>query len=164
MEIDIYRLAAMATAAVATGGVATAAVDKANAYAKFLAATEYMGNNKIPVNGRMAWVSYVYYSLIKQDPAFMLASEMSKEELVNGVVGKVDGVKIVPVPSVYLPANTSFIMAHPVATVACKKLEDYKVHDNPPGINGALIEGRVRYDAFVLNNKKTALYTHKTAI
>lgn len=162
-EIDIYRLAAMATAAIAASGTATEASDATNAYAQFLAATEYMGNNKVPVNGRMAWVSYAYYSFIKQDPAFMLASEMSKEELTNGVVGKVDGVKIIPVPSTYLPSNTAFIVAHPSATVACKKLEDYKIHDNPPGINGALIEGRVRYDAFVLTNKVKALYAHKIA-
>ena len=37
------------------------------------------------------------------------------------------------------------------------------IHDNPPGINGWLVEGRVRYDAFVLENKKGAIYVHKTA-
>lgn len=162
-EIDTYRLATMGAAAIAAGGTATAASTASNAYSQLLSATEYFGDNKVPVNGRIAWVSYGYYSFIKLDSGFMLASEMSKEELTKGVVGQVDGVKIVPVPSSYLPANTSFIMAHPSATVACKKLEDYKVHDNPPGINGALIEGRVRYDSFVLNNKNTALYIHKIA-
>ena len=98
---------------------------------------------------RIAFVSYTFYSLIKQDSAFMLASEISKKNLVNGQVGKVDGFKIVPVPSSYLPSNTAFIMAHPSATVAANKLEDYKIHDNPPGISGNLVEGRVRYDAFV---------------
>lgn len=43
------------------------------------------------------------------------------------------------------------------------KLADYKIHDNPPGINGWLVEGRVIYDAFVLNNKKGAIYVHKTS-
>ena len=93
----------------------------------------------------------------------MLASEMSKEELVNGVVGKVDGIKIVPVPSTYLPTARDFVVAHPSATVAADKLEDYKTHDNPPGINGVLIEGRIRYDAFVLDAKNKAVYTHKNA-
>jgi hypothetical protein len=93
----------------------------------------------------------------------MLASEISKKDLINGQVGKVDGFKIVPVPSSYLPSNTAFIMAHPSATVAANKLEDYKIHDNPPGISGSLVEGRIRYDAFVLKSKKDALYIHKTA-
>lgn len=34
----------------------------------------------------------------------------------------------------------------------------YKTHDNPPGINGALVEGRICYDAFVLENKAKAIY------
>lgn len=162
-EVDIYRLTAMATAAAANLATATAVVTKDNAYIKFLAGTEWMGEKKVPMNGRRAFVSYSFYSLIKQDSAFMLASEMAKEELETGVVGKIDGVKIIPVPSTYLPDNTSFIMCHPSATVGVTKLEDYKTHDNPPGINGVLIEGRIRYDAFVLDAKKDALYIHKTA-
>ena len=53
-----------------------------------------------------------------------------------------------------LPQGVEFIIAHPVATTSPVKLEDYKIHDNPPGINGKLVEGRIRYDAFVLENKK----------
>lgn len=161
--IDAYRLNVMATAASANGATDTAAITKSNAYAKFLEGAEWFGNKKVPMTKRIAFVSYSFYSLIKQDPAFMLASEISKKDLVNGQVGKVDGFKIVPVPSSYLPSNTAFIMAHPSATVAANKLEDYKIHDNPPGISGSLVEGRIRYDAFVLNSKKDALYIHKTA-
>ena len=160
-EVDAYRLAVMATAAVANGATDTWTITKSNAYEALLAGTEFFGNKKVPVNKRIAFVTYAFYSFIKQDPAFMLASELSKEELINGIVGKVDGVKIVPVPSTYLPANTAFVMCHPAATVAADKLEDYKTHDNPPGINGILIEGRIRYDAFVLDAKKDAVYCHK---
>jgi hypothetical protein len=88
---------------------------------------------------------------------------LGQQTLINGQVGEVDGVKIVKVPSIYLPANTAFIITNSIATVAPKKLEDYKIHDNPPGINGNLVEGRIRYDAFVLNNKANAIYVHKTA-
>ena len=38
------------------------------------------------------------------------------------------------------------------------KLESYKAHEDPPGISGSLVEGRIVYDAFVLDNKKAALY------
>jgi hypothetical protein len=50
------------------------------------------------------------------------------------------------------------ILAHPVATVAPVKLEDYRIHADPPGISGSLVEGRICYDAFVLDNKKGAIY------
>jgi hypothetical protein len=35
-----------------------------------------------------------------------------------------------------------------------------KVSENPPGINGWLVEGRVVYDAFVLESKKNGIYVH----
>lgn len=162
-EIDTYRLATMATAATANGGVATAATTAANAYTQFLAATEFMDEKKVPTGGRIAFVTPKFYNFIKLDPTFIKSTEIAQKMLVNGQVGEIDGVKIIKVPSTYFPANTSFILTHPVATVAANKLEDYKTHDNPPGINGWLVEGRKRYDAFVLENKKDALYIHKTA-
>jgi hypothetical protein len=157
-EVDAYRIAAMATAAVANSASETTTLSSSSAYASFLTATEWMGNHKVPVNGRRAFVSYEFYKYIKQDPAFMLASDMAKEEVENGVVGKIDGVKIIPVPTTYLPTSCSFVMCHPSATVGAEKLQDYKTHDNPPGINGTLVEGRVRYDAFVLDSKVDAVY------
>ena len=50
------------------------------------------------------------------------------------------------------------MVAHPCATEAPTKLEDYKVHQDPPGISGDLVEGRIVYDAFILENKKKAIY------
>lgn len=163
-EVDIYRLSTMAAGAVAGGGTNTpAAVTAANAYTVFLKAGEYMSDNKVPLASREAFVTPAFYSFIKLDPSFIKASDTAQHILINGVVGTVDGVKIVVVPSSYLPLNTAFIMVHPSATVAASKLEDYKTHDNPPGINGWLVEGRIIYDAFVLGNKSKALYTYKTA-
>lgn len=162
-EIDVYRLTTMATAATAAGGTDTAAVTKNNAYEVLLAGGEYMSDNKVPLTSRVAFITPAFHSFIKLDPSFNRASDMNQKMLVNGQVGEVDGVKLIVVPSSYLPASTAFVMAHPAATVAASKLEDYKTHDNPPGINGWLVEGRVIYDAFVLANKNKALYVHKTA-
>ena len=58
--------------------------------------------------------------------------------------------------------DSSFIR-NQAATTSPVKLSEYKIHDNPPGINGWLVEGRVYYDAFVLENKKSAIYVFKTA-
>jgi hypothetical protein len=55
------------------------------------------------------------------------------------------------------------LITNQIATCAPVKLAEYKVHDNPPGINGYLVEGRVYYDAFVLDNKAGAIYKHLTA-
>jgi N4-gp56 family major capsid protein len=162
-EVDIYRLAAMSAAAVANGHTATLAITASNAYTSFLKGNEFLDEDKVPVTGRIAFVSPSFYNFIKLDNTFIKASEIGQKALITGQVGEVDGVKLVKVPSTYLPANVPFIICHPSATVAAQKLQDYKIHDNPPGINGQLVEGRKRYDAFVLENKKNGLFVHKTA-
>ena len=68
----------------------------------------------------------------------------------RGVVAMLDGLTVVRVPATRLPDDFGFMIAHRVATVAPVKLESYVIHDNPPGINGSLVEGRISYDAFVL--------------
>ena len=51
-------------------------------------------------------------------------------------------------------------ITHKNAATAPKQLEQFKTHDNPPGISGWLVEGRVIYDCFVLNEKADAVYYH----
>lgn len=158
--VDKYRLAAMVTGA---GKTATAAITSANAYSAFLDGQNELLEKGVPETGRIAFVSPTYYKAIKLDEAFIKASDVAQGMLVTGSVGMIDGVNLIPVPASYLPTNVEFIITHSVATVSPIKLETYKVHDNPPGINGKLVEGRIRYDAFVLDNKKGAIYVHKSA-
>ena len=158
-ELDIYRLSAIAAGA---GRTATAAVTSANAYDVFLDAGVELTNKKVPVSGRIAFVGASYYKLIKQDESFVKKGDMAQNITLKGVIGEIDGVPLILVPDSYLPTGVSFIVTHRIATVAPVKLSEYKIHDNPPGINGWLVEGRVYYDAFVLENKKSAIYVHKS--
>lgn len=159
-EYDKHIFYKMADAAVTNGNVSYTPVDKSNAYSAFLAAQEALGNANVPDSGRVAFCSYQFANLLKQDSAFMKYSNLSQEMIVKGVLGEVDGTKIVKVPQSRLPRGCSFIVTHPIATVAPKQLEDYKIHDNPPGISGWLVEGRIIYDAFVLSEKAAAVYVH----
>ena len=160
---DKYRLRKIAQAAVDNEGFASASVTTSNAYSKFLDGQKYLDNKKVPLAGRIAAVSASFYALIKQDSSFIKSGDLSQKMLVNGQVGEIDGVKLIKVPDSYLPDNCAFIITHPSVTVAADKLAEYKVHDNPPGINGNLIEGRVYYDAFVLDAKKDGAYAHFTS-
>lgn len=158
-EIDIYRIAALVTAAAANSGRPTATnITASNAYSSFLTANAYLDENKVPMGGRVAFVTPTFYNFLKLDPTFLSANEIAQDMKINGQVGEVDGVPIVKAPSTYFPVKTPFVITHKSALVAPKKLQDYKVHDNPPGINGNLIEGRIIYDAFVLDAKKKAMY------
>jgi len=147
-EVDTYRFATIVAGA-DTDHIATGSVTKTNAF--------------VPTAGRILHVSPKFYKLIKLDPTFVKNSDLGQEITINGQVGMIDGLPVVLTPTSRLPQNVEFIIAHPVATPSPIKLEDYKIHDNPPGINGKLVEGRIRYDAFVLDNKKKAIYVHKSA-
>ena len=83
--------------------------------------------------------------------------------MIKGQVGTIDGIPLIVVPKSYFPENVEFNIINQAATTSPVKLSEYKIHDNPPGINGWLVEGRVYYDAFVLENKKSAIYVFKTA-
>jgi N4-gp56 family major capsid protein len=162
-EQDTYNMTVLAAAALAESQVATAAITASNAYSSFLDGTVALDNAKVPRKGRIAFVSPAFYKFIKLDNSFIKSSELGMKTLINGQVGEVDGVKIVMLPTSYLPANTAFILTHPSAGAAPMQLEDVNTHENPPGISGALIEGRFIYDSFILVPKRKAAYQHKIA-
>lgn len=162
-EIDVYRLSAWITSAVANSrAVNTGATTAANAYVDFLAAQALLSDDLVPLAGRIAYMTNQYYAFLKQS-GFVVASEQAMSDRKSGDLGEVDGVKIVIVPSSYMSQNANLIIVHPSAMVSPRKIEDFKTHDNPPGINGKLVEGRLIYDAFILNNKKKGIAVHKTA-
>jgi hypothetical protein len=153
-ETDQYIIAKMLFSA---GNMDATAITKSNAYEKFLDARALIRKNRAPMKGLIAYVSTKFYKNIKLDDHFIKASDIAQEMLLNGQVGKVDNIPLIEVPDDYL-CGAEFIITHPVATTFTKKIEDYKIHDNPPGINGWLVEGRVNYDAFVRRNKKGAIF------
>ena len=106
----------------------------------------------------MKIISTQIYALMKQNKEITLDSDIGQEMRLRGVIGLLDGAAVVKVPKVRLPENFGFMMAHPSATVAPVKLEDYRIHQDPPGLSGALVEGRICYDTFVLDNKVKAIY------
>lgn len=161
-EVDKYRFSKVVAGA-DTDHVKTGAVTKNNAYEAVLDGQVKLTDALVPEEGRKLHVSPEFYKLIKLDPSFVKNSDLGQEVAFKGQVGVIDGLPVILTPTSRLPENVAFVIAHPIATTSPVKLEDYKIHDNPPGINGYLVEGRIRYDAFVLDSKKKAIYVHKTA-
>lgn len=159
-EIDAYRFKKICENA---GTAVTGAITKTNAYEAFLDGTTALVDNKVPLTGAVAYVASSFYKLIKLDDAFVKQSDAGQQIALKGQVGTVDGVPIIVLPKSYMPEGVEFFITNRIATTAPVKLSEYKIHDNPPGINGWLVEGRVYHDAFVLGNKKKAIYVHKSA-
>ena len=86
------------------------------------------------------------------NPAF------GERNLERGVMGKVREIQIVPVPDSYFTdSNVQFLTVKKSCVLAPTQIKDAKVHQDPPGLSGALLEVRWLYDAFVLDTKKNGL-------
>ena len=160
-EIDSHTYAAMTTSA--GHKPAAVALTSDNIYGEILKASEALDDAETPETNRVLLVPPATYALMKKSRDIALESDIGQEQRLRGVIGILDGASVVKVPAVRLPTGFGFMLAHPSATVCPLKLEDYNIHDNPPGISGSLVEGRVCYDTFVLDNKKTAIYYQAVA-
>ncbi len=156
-EIDTYRISKLVAGAPTANVIKDIAVTNANAYEKFLAVQEILDNKKVPTGGRICMCTPGYYNMLKLDEAFTKKGDMATKIAINGLVGEVDGVYIIKAPKSYFPENVNFLITNPIVMPAPIKLTEYKIHDDAPGISGHLVEGRIRYDAFVLDQKKDAI-------
>lgn len=173
-EVDTYRLATLATAGALTNGgnygtitarnaiVTAGATSSSNAYSNFTTLTASMTDNEAPDEGRVALMTATYYNYLKQS-GFVLNSDLAYKDRKSGDLGQVDNCDVVIVPGSRMPSATDLIITHPDNMTAPEKLKDYTVHKNPPGVNGYLIEYRIRYDAFFDLNKIFTLAIHKTS-
>lgn len=138
-------------------------LNEENIYSNIIKANAELDESEAPETGRILIVTPTTYLLMKRCPEIEMETEIGNDMRVRGVIAMVDGCSVIKVPSNRLPENFGFMIAHPVATVAPTKLEDYTTHNNPPGISGSLVEGRICYDAFVLDNKAKAIYYQAVA-
>jgi len=162
-ELDTYRLAKLAAVATANSNVATLAITAANAYDKFLDGCVALDNDSVTMEGRIAFVTPTFYKFIKQDVTAIKNSDLGQKVVFSGVMGELDGVKIVKVPSNRMPANASFIIMHPSCFCSPKTLNEINTHIDPPNISGIQIDMRFIYDAFVMEQRKDAIWYHKVA-
>lgn len=161
-EVDTYTLGVMCENA----GVKPGAIEltSTNIFDEIFAAGSKMDDEEVPDTERILVVTPETILKMKQSKdASGRYQEMTNAVLDEakrklGFIGYLDGMDVLKVPASRLPENFGFMVVHPCATVAPTKLESFKTHDNPPGISGALVEGRIVYDAFVLENKAKAIY------
>ena len=152
-ELDGYRLAAAAKGA---GISEFYTPDKSTVVSTLLGITAKMDNEEIPETGRYFYAAPSVVNLLKSTDELLKTSEATNA-LIKGAVGEIDGMAVIKTPEGRLPVGAWGVIVHPEAVIAPVKLAEYKVHENPPGIAGNLVEGLVYYDCFVLDNKKNAV-------
>lgn len=155
-EVDLYTYTVMTTKAGTKP--ASVALTEANIYDEIIKGTEALDDAEVPETERHLTVTPAVYRMLKKNPDINMSDTVSEEMKKKGVIAYLDGMAVLKVAKSKLPTKFGFMISHPSATVAPTKLEDFTVHQNPPGISGDLVEGRIIYDAFVLENKAKAIY------
>lgn len=155
-EIDTYVYGKMCTGA----GIKPDAIELTvtNIYDEIIKAGKAMDNAEVPETGRILVITPDTYYLMKKCKDIVMDTDIGEDMRIKGVIANLDGANVQKIPANRLPEGFGFMLAHPCTTVAPTKLADYTTHHNPPGINGELVEGRIVYDAFVLDNKAKAIY------
>lgn len=161
-EIDAYVYDVMCTSA--GNKPAPLKLTKTNIYEEILKAGNVLDNAEVPDSNRIIVVTPDVYLLMKQCKDIVMETDIGSKLRLKGVISNLDGSMVIKVPEKRLPKGFGFLLAHPIATVAPTKLEEYKIHQDPPGISGSLVEGRICYDAFVLDNKAKAIYYQQQPI
>lgn len=155
-EVDTYTYSVMCENA----GTKPAAValTSDNIYDEIIKASAALDDALVPETGRVLTVTPAVYLLMKKCKDITMETEIGNDMRVKGVIANLDGALTIKMAAARLPKNFGFMLSHKSACCAPTQLADYKTHEDPPGISGTLVEGRIVYDAYVFENKAKAIY------
>lgn len=168
-HIDKTRLAKWASGNGLSSGfsiltnAAPAELTKSNIVNAIFDASAEMSDEKVPAVNRAMWISERDFNKFKLADVVMGGAQLNAKAVAQGYKGTIDGITVITVPSIYMPANVGFIIKHKGATVDPVKNRVLRIHKNPMGIDGDVLEMRIMFDSFVLDNKCKGVYAYKTA-
>ena len=180
-ELDSYRFAAMASASGVTTANADITVGTTDVPSLIDTAEMAMGDDEVPYEGRILYVSEKAYAGLKAKITRILANENG----VNKEVEVYDGMPIIRVPQNrfntavtlydgstnfgYAPTaggyKINFMIVHPSAVLPVVKHDIVKIFS--PAENQTadkwLFQVRIYHDMFVLDNKVKGIYVHRAS-
>lgn len=166
-ELDKYCLNAWATYKNKDGGtvqtkVESAALNKDTIVPAIAAARTALVNKKVPLTDTYLYLGASMMALLAESPQFLNIDKLGMKAVEKGVVGQTKGFSIVEVPDEYMPTDVNFMVVNKNVVLAPTQIKDMKIHEDAPGISGALLEVRWLYDAFVLDTKKDGIYVSRS--
>jgi hypothetical protein len=157
--IDIYRLNKWANGA-GLGLLNPTALTSNTVMRAIMTAGAAMNNNLVPKKNRVLFIAESVYIETKLSKEIVSIDKLGEESVKNGVVGRIDGMDIVPVADSFLPPGINFIIKYRDATVDPMKLKTLRVQKNPLGYDADVGECRFYHDSFVLDAKVNGIYVH----
>ena len=118
------------------------AITKSNVCERITRGTTYMDDCEVPSFDRTLFVPSETYAKLRLSEEFRSCDRLMDKSLTKGQGGTYDTMKVVKVPRSRWPENVNFMIVHKRAACAPVKLNDTKYHQDPPGISGALLQGR----------------------
>ena len=112
-----------------------------------------MDDALVPEDNRYLYMTAEMYKLVCTSDEFIGIDKLGEKSISRGECGDIDNFRIVKVPAGYLPDNCFMLATYKQSVIMPYKIQDTKIHEDPPGISGNLIEGRHYYDAFVIGAK-----------
>jgi len=131
-------------------GVITEKPDKSTIVEALAEGIKTLTDAFVPEDDRYLYISSEMFTYLKLADQFLGVDSMAEKALSKGILGEFMGAKVVVLPASYMPDNCYAVLARKESLLLPRKISSFKTHNNPPGIDGWLMEGRVYYDAFVL--------------
>lgn len=180
-ELDAYRFAKLASTANVDGAAADITVGTTDCPALIDAAEMSMGDNEVPEDGRLLYVSEKFYAGLKGKTTRILANENG----VNREIEVFNGMEVVRVPqgrfntAITLNDGTenfgfaptaggykiNFMIIHPSAVISVVKHRMPRIF--APEINQKKdawqFDIRLYHDIFVMDNKVKGIYVHRAS-
>lgn len=135
-----------------------AALSNSNIAAAIIAGNVALDNKKVPRKNRTIYTTPANMALLRLAPEWNAIDKAAQDYLVMGKIGEFDGCDVVAVTPDIMPADVNFFIVYKESAVAPQQLNDTKIHQDPPGLSGDLLEGRNIYDCFVKMAKADGIY------
>ena len=155
--MDMYALNVFAKQAGKSAVIAQTA--KATIVGLLTSGLTSLRNAKVPMKDIFIFVGATQYEHLLLATELIAVEPMAVQQLGNGLVGKFMGHMVVAVPDDYLPVGVQFMIWHKNSVIMPRKIRTLRILTDVQGIDGAVLEGRDYYDAFVLMNKANGIYT-----
>ena len=96
--------------------------------------------------------------MVRLSAEFQGVDTLADRALEKGCVGTIADMKCIKVPDRYFPEGVYFIIAYRGSVIFPCKLKTARILTDVQGIDGAVLEGRNYFDAFVIGAKADDVY------
>jgi hypothetical protein len=149
--VDKYRLAKWAKEAGAHVELANAP-SKSNIVSALINQKNEMLDKGVPDKIQLT-IARRYLPMLKLSDEWVGLDSLGGKTLPKGTLGEFDGMTVKPMTNAKMPANVPWMMTYKGSIIAPWKINKFKAHVDPPGLNGDLLEFRMIHDAFVIGKK-----------